>query len=300
MVIFEANSRQTLISGAAAIGGAALALLMLLALAIALPLSLLTFAFLLLALALVAFIGWAAWHTYALTHTSYAIDRNAFVIRWGPIREIIPMGDVQRVIAGSDIAAEARLLRLPLPGWWIGRGSHPALGKIHFFSTVPLDEQIIIVTQAAGYAVSPQDAQAFVDAFRVRFQMGPTQIVRPARLFPAVMTWPIWKSPPTLALMALPVAINALMFGVSFALFPGLPEQIALHFDAAGTPDRFGSPAQIFGPAIIGLALMLINLGIGIVAYRRDRLAAWLAWGGSAGVQLSLLIATVTLAVTRP
>jgi len=35
-------------------------------------------------------------------------------------------------------------------------------------------------------------------------------------------------------------------------------------------------------------------------AYRRDRLAAWLAWGGSAGVQIALLVATITLAVARP
>lgn len=300
MIVFETNARQALISGAAAIGAAALAALALLALAIALPLSLLTFALILLALGLVAFIGWAAWHTWALTHTSYAIDRNAFVIRWGPIRQIVPMGDVQRVIAGSDIAAEARLPRLPLPGWWIGRGSHPALGRIEFFSAAPIEDQIIIVTQAGSYAVSPQDAQAFVDAFRVRFEMGPTQAVRPARLLPAVMTWPIWTSRTTLALMALPVALNALVFGVGFAVFPGLPEQIALHFDAAGAPDRFGSPASIFGPALIGLALMLVNLGIGILAFRRDRLAAWLAWGGSAGVQLALLIATITLAVAGP
>ncbi len=300
MVIFATYSRQALISGAAAIGGAALALIVLLLLAIALPVSLLTFALIVLALGLSAFIGWAAYHTYALTHTSYAIDRNAFVIRWGPIRQIIPMGDVQRVIAGSDIVADVRLLRLPLPGWWIGRGSHPALGRIDFFSTAPVEDQIIIVTQGAGYAVSPQDAQAFVDAFRVRFQMGPTQIVRPARLFPAVMTWPIWKSPATLALIALPIVLNALVFGVSFALFPSLPEQIVLHFDAAGAPDRMGSPTQIFGPAVIGLALAVINLVIGTLAYRRDRLAAWLAWGGSAGVQISLLIATIILAVTRP
>ncbi len=300
MVIFATNSRQALISGAAAIGAAALALLVALALAIALPVSFLTFALMLLALGLAAFVGWAAYHTYALAHTSYAIDRNAFVIRWGPIREIIPMGDVQRVIAGSDIAADVRLLRLPLPGWWIGRGWHPALGKLHFFSAAPPEEQIIIVTQAAGYAVSPQDAQAFVDAFRVRFQMGPTQIVRPTRLLPAVMTWPIWKNPATLALIALPVALNALVFGVSFALFPGLPAQIALHFDAAGTPDRFGGQGQIFGPAVIGLGLALVNLAIGAAAYRRDRLAAWLAWGGSAGVQIALLVATITLAVARP
>ncbi len=300
MIIFGTDPRQALRSGLVAISSAALILLVLLGLAILLPLSFLTFALIVLALGLSAFIGWAAYHTYALTHTSYAIDRNAFVIRWGPIRQIVPMGDVQRVIAGSDIAADVRLLRLPLPGWWIGRGWHPELGRIDFFSAAPVEDQIIIVTQEAGYAVSPQDAQAFVDAFRIRFQMGPTQIVRPARLFPAVMTWPIWKSPTSLALITLPIVLNALVFGVSFALFPSLPEQIVLHFDAAGAPDRMGSPAQIFGPAVIGLALMLINLAIGIVAYRRDRLAAWLAWGGSAGVQLSLLIATLTLALARP
>jgi hypothetical protein len=37
----------------------------------------------------------------------------------------------------------------------------------------------------------------------------------------------------------------------------------------------------------------------GLISYPRDRLAAYLAWGGSSGVQLLFLIATVTIAFTR-
>ena len=288
-----------MVSGIAALVVAGAVLVSSLVLAIALPKSLLTFGLILLALGMAAFVAWAAYHTYALKHTSYAVDRNSFVIRWGPIREIIPMGDVQRVIAGSDIAHDLRLVRLPLPGWWIGRGSHPALGKIHFFGTAPLDKQIILVTLSAAYAVSPDDTEAFVDAFRVRFQMGPTQAVRAARLYPPALDWPIWKSPVTLALIAVPILLNLIAFGLSFAAFPGLSDQIVLHFDAAGAADRFGGPIQVFGPALIGLVLLLVNFAIGLISYPRDRLAAYLAWGGSSGVQLLFLIATVTTAFTR-
>ncbi|MCS7059585.1 MAG: PH domain-containing protein [Anaerolineae bacterium] len=299
MVVFTAPTRPALIAGIAAMAAACAVLFTLLALAVALPKSLLTFVLITLALGLALFIGWAGWHTYALTHTSYAIDRNAFVIRYGPIRQVIPMGEVQRVIAGSDIAPDMRLLRLPLPGWWIGRGEHPALGKIDLFSTLPLERQIIIVTQAGAYGVSPASMEDFVEAFRVRFQMGPTQLVQPARLQPAFMKWSIWKSPITLGLIVAPIVLNALVFAVSFALFPSLPEQIALHFDASGAPDRFGSPAQIFGPGLIGLGLLIVNLALGAVIYRGERLAAYLIWGGSSGIQLALLVATLTLAFSQ-
>jgi hypothetical protein len=299
MIVFETDSRQALISGIAAIAGLVVASLIAVVLAILLPKTLITHMLITLVLAMLLGVAWLSYHLWALTRVSYAIDRNSFVIRWGPYREIIPMGDVQRVIAASDIAADLRLLRVPLPNWWIGSGTHPALGRIHFFANTPLDQQIIVITPEASYAISPFDREGFIEAFRARFDMGPTQPVQHVRLLPTIVTWPLWRDRVAFLLVLVAIGLNSLLFALSFARYPVLPDQVVLHFDAAGVADRMGPKAQAFGPALIALQLFLVNFLIGLLIYwRGERLAAYLAWGGSAAVQLLFLVATLTVAFT--
>jgi hypothetical protein len=299
MTLFETDSRQAVTNGIIAIVALALGILIVLTMAAMLPRSLLTFVFISLALVMLIGIGWLAYHTYALAHISYALDRNSFVIRWGPVREVVPMGDVQRVIAATDLLLELKLRRVPLPNWWIGTGAHAALGKVLFFSNAPLDQQVVIVTPDLSYAISPLDVEGFLEAFRMRFDMGPTQLVRAARLTPAFMNWPIWRDRVARILVLIAIALNGLVFAVSFARYPALSGQVVLHFDVLGTPDRFGPPVQVFVPAIIALQLFVVNFFIALAVYwRGERLAAYLAWGGSALIQIFFLIATVTVAFT--
>jgi hypothetical protein len=204
---------------------------------------------------------------------------------------------VQRVIAASDVMADLKFTGLPLPNWWIGDGFHPALGQVRFCSNAPLKQQLIIVTPDMNYAISPADVEGFVEAFRVRFEMGPTQTVQPAHLMPAIMRWPFWSDRLAHTLVLIAIGLNALLFAGCFARYPALPPQLVLHFDPSGAPDRFGPLNQIFGPAIIALQLFVINFLIALGVYSRgEKLAAYLAWGGSAIVQLFFFIAVITVA----
>ena len=299
MTVFDTDSRRALGFGILVAAALAIGILAAIALALLLPRSLVTHFLITLALAMLFAIGWLAYYAYALANTNYALDRNAFVIRHGLVREIIPMGNVQRVIAASDVASGLKIVRVPLPGWWVGQGSHPALGKITFYANAPLSQQFIIVTSDASYAISPRDRDEFLEAFRVRFQMGPTQTVQPVRLAPPVMRWPIWQDRVALTLVLIAISLNALLFAVGFARDPALPAQVVLHFSAAGIPDRLGARDQVFGPALIALMLLLLNFAVASIIYLRgEKLAAYLAWGGSALIQLMFLIAVVTVAVT--
>lgn len=295
MIVFDAEFRQALRSGAVAAAAAIVAALAVAALALALPVSFATYFLILLALAALGFAAWSIYYTYALRHTSYAVDRNAFVIRWGAVREIVPMGEVQRVLPATEIASALRFRRVPLPGWWSGMASHPELGRIRLYATAPPDRQVVIVTPEMSYAVSPPDVAEFVQAFDVRFRMGPTQAVRHARLAPAAFNLALWREPVALLLLLLPVLLNLVMFGLAFARYPALTDPIVLHFNTAGLPDRFGQPALAFSPAVIALGLLALDMFLGALVYRLDKLAAYLLWGGGAGVQLLFLVATITI-----
>ena len=297
MTVFDTDSRLAGRYGILAIAVLFIGIFAATALAVLLPRTLVTFFVITLALLMLAAIGWLAYHTFALSNTDYALDRNAFVIRHGPVREIIPMGNVQRVIAASDIAAGLKHFRVPLPGWWVGHGYHPELGKITFYANSPLDQQVIIVTADENYAISPRNRDEFLEAFRVRFQMGPTQTVQQVRLIPPILRLPLWSDRVAISLILIAIALNAFMFAVGFARYPALSGQVILHFNAQGVPDRFGIPDQVFGPAVIAVQLLIINFFISLAVYLRgDKLAAYLTSGGTILVQALFLVAVFTVA----
>lgn len=296
MSVFETDSRLPFTAGIIAIILAVALAIALIAGAFLGALSFLTFVFVVGALLLIILALWIGWQLVGYVQSSYALDRNAFVIRWGLTREIVPMGDVQRVIAAEDVADGLRLRRLPLPGWWRGVGSHPALGKIHFYSTASIDEQVVVITPERNYSVSPYDAEAFLDAFKARFEMRPTQVVAHSKLTPGVFEWDYWRDRAAQLLLLCAIAINLCTFGLSAARYPSAPAQLPLHFDTTGIVDRFGPRTQLFVPAFIALVLLVINSGLAFVLYaKKERLPAMLLWGGSVAVQLMFFMATVTI-----
>lgn len=301
MNVFEVDSRLAFTSGAIAavvvvFGAVACAIA-----AVLVPLSGFTFLFTLSAIALLALAIWLGYQTYQLTRINYTLDRNAFIIRWGALREIVPMSDVQRVILADEIADDLRLLRLPLPGWWFGVGSHPALGKIRFYATEPPEQQLIVITSGCSYAISPYDAEAFLDALRIRLEMRPTQNVTYSRLLPGFANWRIWRDRTALVLLFLAIGLNLALFGMSATRFPAAPAQIALHFDAGGSADRLDEKSQLFVPPVLGLLTLAVSLIFGLVLYGKgERLAAFMLWGGSAATQLLFFVATLTLGFSLP
>lgn len=301
MNVFEADSRLAFTSAVVAAIVCVFAAVALMAAAALVPLSFSTFLFAVAALLLLVLTLYLVVQAWQMREVNYTLDRNSFVIRWGDAREVVPMGDVQRVIAATDVEQGLRFLRFPLPGWWFGTARHPALGAIRMYATAPLDQQVIIVTPEQSYAVSPYDDEAFLDAFRTRLVMRPTQNVHHTRLLPAYMQWPIWRDTAALVLLILAIAINLVTFGLSAGRFPGAPAQLALHFDSAGVADRLGEKAQLFVPPVIALITLLVNIGVGLALYRKgERLAAQLLWGGSIAVQLLFVVATVTIGFTLP
>lgn len=301
MNVFEADSRVAYTSGVVAAVAAVIIALVFAVAAALVPLTFATWVFAVGALACLALAGWLAFHTHQLASASYSVDRNAFVIRWGQLREVVPMGDVQRVLEADEIADGLRMLRAPLPGWWFGDGRHPALGKIRFYATAPLDQQVLIVTPERTYAVSPYDDEAFLDAFRTRLEMRPTQNVVHTRLLPPYMALPLWADRVARVLLILAIALNLLTFGLSAGRFPAVPAQLALHFDAAGVADRFGDKPQLFVPPFIALITLAISVGLGLTLYRKEeKLGAYMLWGGAIAIQMLFFVATVTIGFTLP
>jgi hypothetical protein len=270
------------------------------------PLSLLTLFFVLGALGLLVIAAWLGYQTYQLRDVSYSLDRNALVVRWGTIVEVVPTADIREVAEGSEIASELRLWRLPLPGCWFGEGRHATLGSVRAYATEPPERQLLIVTPRRSYLLSPNDLEGFLEALQTRLEMGPTRLVAPSRTLPSFTRWRIWRDKLAQVLLALGWALNLIVFAIALARYPNLPAQIPLHFDASGLPDRVGNKQQLFTPVSFGLAMLLISTVSGFVIYNSTEdnvqegqtpapLAAYMLWGGSVAVQVLFLLAILTL-----
>jgi hypothetical protein len=223
---------------------------------------------------------------YGLLWSSFHVDRNALVVRWGAMTQVIPMESVTSVLSGDQIKGIMRFRGPWWPGMRVGYGELEEIGPTLFFATGAVNKQVVLTTPVMAYALSPSDAAAFLKAVRLRLRMGPTQNVEQLSRQPAIFTWSLWSDRLGLTLLASALFLLIMLFGYISLRYPSLEELQPLHFDASGQPDRWGTRAQVFTLPFIGLLALIANGGLGLLLYERERPAAYLLWSGAIGVQV--------------
>ncbi len=133
----------------------------------------------------------------------------------------------------------------------------------------------------------------FIEAFEQRQKMGPTQEVAQVSIQPEIFDWSLWSDRLALGLVGAAGIACLLLFGYTCFRFPDLASRVALHFDATGLPDRFGPRSQVFLLPLIGLMSLGADFIVGLPMYLRDRVGAYLVWGGAFVVQVVAWVAAV-------
>ena len=234
---------------------------------------------------------------YGLVDSGYFLDRNALIVHWGAMEQIIPIGQVERVVTGDQIEGRVSASGGMWPGHYVGYGDVPGLGQSLFYATARPQGQIFVVTHGIAYGVSPSDPEGFLQSLRRRLEMGPTQVVEQSSKRPAMLDWTIWRDQRGMALIGLAVVSLFLLTALVFLAFPALPNSVPIHFGASGQPDRFAPRAYVFTFPVIGLLVLLANTLIGWALNKRERLAGHLAWGGALLVQILVWVPTVRILV---
>jgi hypothetical protein len=279
--------------GAAVCGGIVLLIVLLLAWLTSRPVSGLSFVLALLILAAVPVLGYIGFRTLSSLFMEYWVDRDGVTVVWGPMREIIPIGSIERIQRGGFEGLQGRWWEWPNP--YLTEGAAGSTGPIHSLATRPAPEQVVLVTGQAAYALSPRAPDEFITALQARHKLGPARLLKPERHWPSPWRWDIWRDRLALAMLGLAVLVNLLLFGYLCFRYPQLPANLPLHFDAQGQPDRYGSPASLFVLPLIGLGALVINGLWGAVIYRRHRTGSYLLWGGALVVQLLVAVALINL-----
>jgi len=233
----------------------------------------------------------AGWLTLA-----YHLARNGVSVRWAGAEQVIPIRDIQRIVPGEQLGGTVvRRRGWRWPGHERGVGLVPGIGRTHFLATRPLAEQLILVTPGLAFAISPRDPEGFIRGFEARRELGPNRLLACELHHAHWFSWRIWRDQTAWVLLSAAIAINLALFGYLSARFPSLDFQLPLHFNRLGQADRIGTKMELFALPIIGAIILVTNLVLGLILYRRERAGSYLLWGSAAAAQMLFWLATFSI-----
>ena len=243
---------------------------------------------------------WVGVHLWNLVHVTYEMDRNAITIHWGLSQHQIPMASVREVFSGEKVSNLSMRPGLRWPGYFIGDGEAEDLGPILFYATAPLEDLVIIRTGSMAYAISPEDLEEFLTAFRERMEMGPTQEVEEASTHPGFLDWWIWQDRMAWGPLAISLGSLLLLLAVICGIYPALPSEIMMRFSPEGEALLITGEARIFYFGLMGGVFLLLNGGLGLFLYQRVRVAAYFLWSGLLMLEGGVWAALLTVLLNQP
>lgn len=245
-------------------------------------------------LALLLIAGMLLYRTASAFTLNYELDRNGLYITWLGNRAVIPLDQVVSIDIGLR-GASLPWRMLQGIGYYWGQGRIEDDRVLHLFSTQSPASSLIIYTNDAAYAISPAEREAFVQDLEQRRNLGATKplasAVEPGRIF----LYAFWNDRTVRGLLTLAFALNLLVLAILTMRYPSLGATLEMRFDAAGQAADLRPRHQVLFLPLAAFGLTLVNLVLGLMLYRRERLSARLLQGASVIVQILFGIAMVTI-----
>ncbi|GAB4423619.1 MAG: hypothetical protein Kow0031_02220 [Anaerolineae bacterium] len=225
----------------------------------------------------------------------YKLNRNGLTIYWGVNRQRIPFNHIRQIVPATERAGEMAFQGINLGGLRLGRGVLRDHGPLQFKGTGSIEQSLLVITPERAYLVSPAEPARLLKAWADRQPLGPTQQwhedTRPLRPF----NTPLLTDQLAWSLIAGGVLLLIGLLGYISLNYPELPGALPIHFDSLGRADRIAPKVFLFTLPAVGGIVWLTNFLLGSLIYRRERLGAYLLWGSTAAVQLSLWVALFTI-----
>ncbi|HAJ35525.1 MAG TPA: hypothetical protein DCL15_07515 [Chloroflexi bacterium] len=259
------------------------------------PIDLLQFLLMLVLVSSVPVLIHLIYRTWAAFTLEYWIDRNAITLRWAHQHQVIPTQSVRAISHGAALPVTAGgLRRWPMP--FLDIAAAPTPQSVNLCATRPPAECVILQTDAGVYALSPVDAEGFVEALQTRYRLGATQTIAPQRVQRAWLASILSEDRLGAWLLLIGLAGVLVLFAVLTISFPNLPDILAVRYNSQGAPEEIREKTALFRLLVIGLLAWAVNAGVGLWLMRQQqRIGAHMLWGGAIVVQSFLLLALVSL-----
>jgi hypothetical protein len=225
---------------------------------------------------------------------SYQMDRNGLYIVWIGNRAVIPLSQIESLSKGAP-GAQITLLHLRRIGYYWGRGRTEDGRLLHLFTTSSLNNSLVIHTEHEAYVISPAAQDSFVQELEQRRRIGAVKSLRPTFEPGRVFFYAFWNDRVVRWALILTFGLNLLLIGALAMRYPELEPMVAMRFNAAGQVTELRPRHQVLFMPLAAFGLSLINTGLGISFYRRNKTSARLLQLGSVFVQIMFGIALLAV-----
>ncbi|HLF78338.1 MAG TPA: PH domain-containing protein [Dehalococcoidia bacterium] len=242
------------------------------------------------------FLGLAAiygYWTWGCNSLSYIVDRNALSIRWGGVRQIVPLSNIERLIPGSD-GESPHIAGVNWPGHHVGLASAEELGEVLFYSGHRSPEEVLYVLTPDGtYGISVPDPVAFALAVQTNQSRGPMFEQRQAVHRWGVAAQTFWLDPQARLLGLVLIATFFAVLGYVLQIYPGLAQQVPLRFPSLGGIVRVSDKSELLDIPRSAGGFLAINLLLAILLHTWERMVAYVLLLSGMAIQVMLLVAAV-------
>lgn len=227
-----------------------------------------------------------AFWTWSLATLSYAIDRNALVIRFGPSQQVVPLGSIERLVAG-EAAGVPRVRGLDWWGCHVGRARLERIGPVLFYSAHRTPAEVLyVVTPDGTYALSVADPDGFAREILRRQGLGPTAPLERHARHGVLAPLALWNDPRARALAGLAIAAAALAWLQLALRYGAAPEAIALPWRAGAVEEAALAPrSALLEAPRAATAILAAALAAAALLHHRERVAGYLVLGAAIAVQ---------------
>lgn len=218
----------------------------------------------------------------------YTLGNDTLTISRGMARWVIPLHAIETAYVSEPAAVYTA--GLWLPDFSIGRGYVRDGGPALFFTSVPPARAVALRTASRTYLLSPGDASSFVAAVNERrLTAAPAAESAPGESWLAALRQPV-----SIILALAAAAANVGLFAFVARWRPVLPD-LPIHFNAAGSPDRWGPPGAHVWLPTIGAIVLLANIALVTLPGLRRPGIAHLLLGAAVVVQVLLWVAFASI-----
>jgi hypothetical protein len=208
------------------------------------------------------------YRAYALWGAYYTLERDGIHLHWGLRIEDIPTKAVRWVYPYQELKSRTNQ-SVPLP--WL-RLPGGILGIRHFANNMPLEfmassmaQLVLIATEKRIFAISPNDPQAFLNAYRRFNELGSITPIQPRSVYPSLLLNQVWRDRWSRYIILAGLLFNLLLLGWVSLVIPGRSAITLGIFSDEPSP----SVRLLLLPFISGF-FFLLDFVAGLFFYRRD------------------------------
>ena len=222
----------------------------------------------------------------------YVVDRNALSIRWGNVEQVIPIGNIERLIPGD--ADDPQIEGVNWMGHHVGRADVPALGEVLFYSAHRTSGEVLyVLTPTQVYAISVPDPVFFAQTIQSNQSRGSLFEQRQAVHRWGIAAQSFWLDPYARTLTFVLIATFVVVLGYTLQIYPDLTQSVPLRFPSLGGIVRVSDKSELLDIPRSAFGFLAVDFTLAILLHTWERMVGYVLLLAGIAIQVMLLVAAI-------